>query len=307
MQYNQLEYLVHTVRYGSIGKAAKAMGVAQPNISQAIINLENEFRMRILNRSNKGVTLTQEGKAFYAMASDIVKRTEALKDTFKERTEKPAMQLSFATFPSQISLEALQELPERTGGISCHVTMRNLTLSQTIESVRRMESEIGIILVSTNQQKKYDKKFRENGIEYERLSVSNACINMSENHPLAKQKNFTYSELIQYPLARFIEDDLSLLDYTVSNNKSEYGFKDFNKVYFFDSDCSIINFIRQSNAVKIGYSWNQHEYARLGIICLPIIPFCQLDLGWIKRKNDSLSPEASLFIKIMKEKYEQYE
>lgn len=52
MQYNQLEYLVHTVRCGSIGKAAKAIGVAQPNISQAIISLEKEFHMQILIRSN---------------------------------------------------------------------------------------------------------------------------------------------------------------------------------------------------------------------------------------------------------------
>lgn len=108
---------------------------------------------------------------------------------------------------------------------------------------------------------------------------------------------------MQYPLARFIEDDLSLLDYTVTDDEIEYGFQDFNKVFFFDSDCSIINFVRQSHAIKIGYSWNQLEYEQLGIKCLPIMPRLQLDLGWIKRKNETLSPEATLFIEIMKEKY----
>lgn len=63
MQIQQLTYFVAIAEQGSINKAAEKLFVTQPNLSKAISNLENELKVRIFNRTNKGVALTDEGKS----------------------------------------------------------------------------------------------------------------------------------------------------------------------------------------------------------------------------------------------------
>ena len=68
MQIQQLTYFVAIAEQGSINKAAEKLFVTQPNLSKAISNLENELKVRIFNRTNKGVVLTDEGKKLYQYA-----------------------------------------------------------------------------------------------------------------------------------------------------------------------------------------------------------------------------------------------
>ena len=71
MQIQQLTYFVAIAEQGSINKAAEKLFVTQPNLSKAISNLENELKVRIFNRTNKGVVLTDEGqKALPVRAHD---------------------------------------------------------------------------------------------------------------------------------------------------------------------------------------------------------------------------------------------
>ena len=78
MQIQQLTYFVAIAEQGSINKAAEKLFVTQPNLSKAISNLENELKVRIFNRTNKGVALTDEGKKLYQYARTIINQMELI-------------------------------------------------------------------------------------------------------------------------------------------------------------------------------------------------------------------------------------
>lgn len=59
---DHLYYLVQVAKYGSITTAAEKMHITQPTVSLAIKKLEEQLNMQLLNRSFKGVLLTEEGK-----------------------------------------------------------------------------------------------------------------------------------------------------------------------------------------------------------------------------------------------------
>lgn len=61
-----------TGRAQSIGQAADALGVAQPNASRSLRNLERELKVPLLRRSPRGTELTAEGQAVAEWASKVV-------------------------------------------------------------------------------------------------------------------------------------------------------------------------------------------------------------------------------------------
>ena len=59
-------------RAQSIGQAADALGVAQPNASRSLRSLERELKVPLLRRSPRGTELTAEGHAVAEWASKVV-------------------------------------------------------------------------------------------------------------------------------------------------------------------------------------------------------------------------------------------
>ncbi|MGE7713324.1 LysR family transcriptional regulator [Priestia megaterium] len=63
----------------SLSKAAEVLGYVQPHISQRIKNLEEELDTKLLIRTNRGVTLTNEGEALFDYAQRILRLMEEAK------------------------------------------------------------------------------------------------------------------------------------------------------------------------------------------------------------------------------------
>lgn len=63
----------------SLSKAAEVLGYVQPHISQRIKNLEEELGTKLLIRTNRGVTLTNEGEALFSYAQRILLLMEEAK------------------------------------------------------------------------------------------------------------------------------------------------------------------------------------------------------------------------------------
>lgn len=80
MDSRRLRYFVQIVDSGSITRAAAQSGVAQPALSQQLAILENELKVKLLDRSVSGVTPTPAGRILYARAQAILRQFEDLRD-----------------------------------------------------------------------------------------------------------------------------------------------------------------------------------------------------------------------------------
>jgi len=63
-------------KYKSFSKAAKALYMTQPAVSQTIMNLEEELGTRLFTRTSKGVALTNDGQLLYEYISSAVNLIE---------------------------------------------------------------------------------------------------------------------------------------------------------------------------------------------------------------------------------------
>jgi DNA-binding transcriptional LysR family regulator len=71
MTLKQLNYVVTVAEVKNITEAAKRLFIAQPSLTSAIREIENEFDITIFTRSNKGIEITTEGDEFLGYAKMI--------------------------------------------------------------------------------------------------------------------------------------------------------------------------------------------------------------------------------------------
>src|SRR5215470_15922402 len=77
LRMRDLYILSTVVKSGTMGKAARALAMSQPAVSEAIANLEHLLAVRLLDRSPRGIEPT-----IYATA--ILKRTKVVFDELKQ-------------------------------------------------------------------------------------------------------------------------------------------------------------------------------------------------------------------------------
>lgn len=76
MNLKQLSYFVKIVEAQNMTRAAEALHIAQPALSQQITLLEDELGVRLLNRSSRGILPTRHGDLLYRHAKTILRQVD---------------------------------------------------------------------------------------------------------------------------------------------------------------------------------------------------------------------------------------
>ena len=82
MDLNTLKYFLVVAGEENITKAAGILHVTQPTLSRQLMNLEEELGIKIFNRSNHRIILTEDGLLFQRRAEEIVALMEKTKNEF---------------------------------------------------------------------------------------------------------------------------------------------------------------------------------------------------------------------------------
>ncbi len=75
---DSLKLLVDVGELGSLGRAARAAGIAQPSASKRIVQLERGLGVPLIERTPRGSTLTSEGKMVAGWAAQVLAAAEEL-------------------------------------------------------------------------------------------------------------------------------------------------------------------------------------------------------------------------------------
>ncbi|MEG1517426.1 MAG: LysR family transcriptional regulator [Raoultibacter sp.] len=66
---------------GNITETSRRLHMSQPSVSIQIQNLEREYGAQLLDRTNRGVTLTECGQIFFQYADEVIQLTAATRET----------------------------------------------------------------------------------------------------------------------------------------------------------------------------------------------------------------------------------
>lgn len=109
MELRQLRYFVAVARHGNFTRAAEALNLAQPALSQQIRRLERELEVELLVRSQRGARPTDAGKILLRRAARIEAELEALSDELAQLSGalRGYVRLGVTIMPRAFALPAL--------------------------------------------------------------------------------------------------------------------------------------------------------------------------------------------------------
>lgn len=177
MELRQLRYFIAVAEEGSFSRAARRLHVSQPPLSTQIKGLEDELGAQLLERSNRGVSLTPAGSVFFEEVRIVLARLEhAKKATLRaNRSDVGMLSIGFVSIADYgILPPTLKNF--RSNYPLVEVQLHELTTDAQIRELRAARLDLGIGLGPVD----------EPDLEFERLSREELVLAAPSGHPAAK-------------------------------------------------------------------------------------------------------------------------
>ena len=196
MNIDQMKYFIRIVDAGSLNKAANGLYISRQRLRASLNSIENELGVRLLERTNRGVQPTPDGKTFYRMARNILSEYEQTVASFHKdpSTERTMVAVAISVGYS---------------GVAFSMAINNYMLEHHDISVMARDPYDAIFEISTGA---LDIGFvvvhRGTEIESDSIVVTKRYTERSHvllpaNHPLASRKSLSLKEVTNYPIVLF--------------------------------------------------------------------------------------------------------
>lgn len=100
MENSKLKAFIECINKGSVTAAADSLGYTPSAVSQLLSSLEKELGLKLLNRSQKGVSLTSEGKALEPVIRKCLADEDEILQLAADLKGLSAGTLTIASYPS---------------------------------------------------------------------------------------------------------------------------------------------------------------------------------------------------------------
>ncbi|TCK22150.1 LysR family transcriptional regulator [Pseudonocardia endophytica] len=194
MEIRQLRYAVAVAEHGHFGRAAAALGIAQPPLSRQIAALESELDVRLFERGARGAVPTAAGAVFVDHARQMIERLGAgVEDTRRAaRGESGRLRIGFI---GAALVALLPSLLARHRRVHPAVELEMTELSSARATAALHAGELDVAVVRGAPRGRGADHLVSVPVATDRLVV--AC---RPGHPLDGQTRITVDRLRGYPL-----------------------------------------------------------------------------------------------------------
>jgi len=106
-----MRVFARVVEAGSFTKAADSLAMPKTSVSKLINELESHLRVRLLQRTTRRVTVTDQGAAYYQQSAPLLRELEALDSTFQSAQALPSGKLRVDVGSSTATAVLIPQLP----------------------------------------------------------------------------------------------------------------------------------------------------------------------------------------------------
>lgn len=181
--------------HGSLVRAARVLGIAQPALTRQLAALEARLRGPLFERSPRGVTTTDLGRAVLTDAADILDRLERLDRHAAEARGDQVRDLNIvagAYIAETLCLVAASRMLTLYPQVRLRLVSANW--AEVPRAVHEREASLGLLDLRGFEAEMGD------GLEIERLRPQPGLFVVRPGHPLVGRAEIRLADIVAFPL-----------------------------------------------------------------------------------------------------------
>ncbi len=296
MTLQQLRYAITIADCKSMNEAAKYLYISQPSLSSSIKDLESEIGIPLFRRTNRGITITPEGDEFLGYARQVAEQYQLIEDRY---VDKKSVKKKFSVSMQHYSfaVKAFVEMVKQFGMEEYEFAVHETKTYEVIEDVKEMKSELGILYVNDFNRKVMTKILADNDLEFHELFPCGTYVYLWKGNPLAEKDTITMRDLEEYPCLSF-EQGTNNSFYFAEEVLSTYEYKRIIKA---NDRATMLNLMVGLNAYTLCSGIICEELNGSEYKAVPLDSDEIMSIGYIKRKNTSVSPLGKKYLEELEE------
>jgi len=291
MTLRHLKIFIAVCKYKSTVEASKQLHIAQPSISLAIKEIEENYGIKLFDRISRKLIRTEDGKLFLSKATEIIDKFNNLESSMSDNDGKKIINLGCSTTIATFILpKILERYYEEKSNVKINLTIRDsLTLKNLI-----LENKLDLALIET--------PIIDNSIISTSFYKDSLLLYLSKYNQLSKKESLELKDLIyeniilreKHSAVRYLIDSLF-----ISNNIDKNITSDST------STEAIISLVENNIGVSILSSlWKNQLNANTNIITKEIVDISlKREYLIIQHKNKNISKSIQSLINILTTTY----
>ena len=186
MNLDYLKTYLEVIKLGSFSEVAKKLSISQPAVSFQIQKLEHDLGVRLLDRSQKAITVTEAGKRFLRFAEAVEEARDHLRHDLDQMREEVTGNLVAAasTIPGEFLLpQLLAEFRLLHPAVSVRLVVSDSLC--VITGVRDGTCKVGFCGIAPDGH----------DLAFFKIARDNIVLIVSPGHPFAERNEVSLAEL----------------------------------------------------------------------------------------------------------------
>ena len=191
---------------------------------------------------------------------------------------------------------------KKHGALEYQFTLRETRTYEIIEDVKSLRSEIGILYISSFNEKVMMQMMKEEGLDFHPLFEAKPHIFVSAQNPLASKSVVTLEELEDYPRLSFEQGEFNSFYY------SEEIFSTIprKKSIQVSDRATLFNLLIGLNGYTISTGILSSDLNGSDIVSVPLDEAETISIGWIVHKKTRLSRMSNIYLEELKQIIDHY-
>ncbi|MDB5928456.1 MAG: LysR family transcriptional regulator [Polaromonas sp.] len=285
MNFNlpDLRAFVAVAKLGSFRAAAEELHLSQPALSRRIEKLESALGVRLFHRTTRKVDMTTVGREFSHRANELLISLEQSLMGIRDVAAHVSGEVTVACIPSAVRYflpGILKAYHERYPQILIRIIDQGA--NEVLTTLLRNEADFGLNYIGTQEPE----------LEFEPILKEPFVVACRTEHPLARKKKVTWSDLAAYDYMSVTKDSGNrfLLDLALTDNPTRPRW--YCEAQHVSTLVSLVEAGLGVAAVpRLAMPPDDHPV----LVSVPLVdPVITRTVGLIRRRGRSLSPAAQV-------------
>lgn len=297
MTIQQCKYILAIARYGSMNEAAKALLVSQASLSSAVRELEDEFSIRIFDRSNKGVRITRDGSEFIRYARQLLAQYDVITDRYRSEEKISIRNFAVSSQHYDFIAEAFVVFLKRYRS-DYNFSLKETRTIEVIDDVMNLRADIGVLAYLKAPGGGYMERYlKRNGLEFKQILETSPHVFLGKNHPLANRTQLSLEDLADFPYITYDQGEAGPGEFAEELTENYHAKKQIR----INDRATLMNLLLSTDSYTIGTGIMTSELNNGSVISVKLNSADIYSVVLISRADVGLSEDAEKFIKVLSE------